>query len=691
MMESISQIQLKLSYFKWGLLTFFLVCMTPGLAQRGDNTLTIPFGNNSRIEYNLKAGNYSIRFNSLAKIQDAYSLVKGKVDGNSQSFNYKSNTKKPFKNKYGSGLKYTVIRENETGIKMLQEFFVFKHRNYFLAQLKIIGRGAAENFLCPLHSENVSFDQTGDNRALFVPFDNDMWVRYNAERLDTAHFKSSEVSAIYNNNNYNGLVIGSIEHEVWKSAVQIKALTEHKFTLTAFAGYTDNKITHDQRAHGSVIIDDSVSASPKILVGYFDDWRKGMETFGRCNTIAEPHYIFDWKGDTPMGWNSWGVLQDKLTLDKVKGVIDFFHDSCKIFRTKGGTLFIDLDSYWDKMTKGEKGGNTEALEEFVKYCKEKGFQPGIYWAPFTDWGKQADRRVEGSTYTYAQCWTKVNGHVMDVDGGRAMDPTSPGTKQRIVYYTNLFKKLGFKMIKIDFLAHATLEADHYYDAHVQTGMEAFKEGMEFLNRQLDGKMLVYAAISPNLATARYVHMRRIACDAFKRIDETAYTLNSTTYGWWLGEMYNFLDADHVVFDDVSDGENRARLASAIVTGSLITGDDYSSNGKWSSTAQKLLQNKELLSIVMAGGKPFRSVEANTGQDAANIFTKVIGKHLYIAVFNYSDKLKELKLPLTRLGLDRDIGHENLQNIFPEDIGFLNHQQIVKMPPKDAAIFKFRIR
>jgi alpha-galactosidase len=136
-------------------------------------------------------------------------------------------------------------------------------------------------------------------------------------------------------------------------------------------------------------------------------------------------------------------------------------------------------------------------------------------------------------------------------------------------------------------------------------------------------------------------MRRIACDAFKKIDETAYTLNSTTYGWWLSKLYDFSDADHVVFGDAGDGENRARLASAIVTGTLITGDDYSSRGKWDGMAKTLLQNKALLGIVGLDGKSFRPVEVNTGKGAGRIFTKSTGNTLYVAIFNYSDSVLQI--------------------------------------------------
>jgi alpha-galactosidase len=298
--------------------------------------------------------------------------------------------------------------------------------------------------------------------------------------------------------------------------------------------------------------------------------------------------------------------------------------------------------------------------------------------------------VEGSTYIYQNTWTSVNGQPIDIDGGRAMDPTHPGTRERIIKYINFFKSLGFKMIKIDFLGHATLEADHYYDDRIKTGMEAFRSGMEFLDSLLDNKMLVYAAISPNLATARYVHMRRIACDAFKSISETAYTLNSVTYGWWQGHIYDYIDADHVVFKGASPGENRARLASAVVTGSLITGDDYSAKGSWRQVAQHLLQNKGLLGIVDTDGKPFRPCSVEVGQDPSNFFEKRVGNKIFLAVFNYGNNASSFWVSYAKLGITK---LRSIEKIMGPDLVEAREEGgkiAVKLPMKDAIILQLNL-
>ncbi len=199
-------------------------------------------------------------------------------------------------------------------------------------------------------------------------------------------------------------------------------------------------------------------------------------------------------------------------------------------------------------------------------------------------------------------------------------------------------------------------------------------------------MLVYAAISPTMATAPYVHMRRIACDAFSAIDNTEYTLNSTGYGWWQSGLYNFVDADHVVFNRESEGANRARLASALVTGTLITGDDFSTHGPWSDVAKKLLQHKELLKVIK-DGRSFKPVDANTGNKGVELFVKeyIIEGITYLAAFNYSNSARTYTLPLTRLGYQHD-QRVTAVELFTNSNNSWSGNFEFTVPPSDAMIY-----
>ncbi|MDO6431006.1 hypothetical protein Q4E93_10435 [Flavitalea sp. BT771] len=651
----------------------FLSCLVAltTLAQIKD----IPFGDNSHIRYDLRKGTYDVIFKGRTVIKDAYAVCRsGDRADSSISYTFHRWTTFP----RGEGEMVYMVQSSGGGRPVMdQRFYIRKGEKVFTTSVRIEATGC--NYMSPLTTQHAYLDASDEDRALLVPFDNDAWVRYNAFPLGLADFTSAEVTALYNNASRSGLVLGALMQLTWKTGITIKGADSGKITqLSAFGGYTDKTYTHDLIGHGTVMAEpDHFCTSPVIMVGWYDDWRAGLEDYA---THARMRQVPRWSNATTFGWNSWGAMQDKLTLPKAKAVVDFFHDSCSNFRTADNTLYIDLDSYWDMLLQGGLEGDYSRLKEFCDYCKSKGFQPGIYWAPFVDWGK-SPRKMEGSDYNYADCWVRQNGNYNDLDGARALDPTHPGTLARIALVIRHFKACGFRMIKIDFLGHAALEADQFYDKSVHTGMQAFREGMEFLAGQLEGKMLMYAAISPNLATARFVHMRRIACDAYSGINETAYTLNSTTYGWWQDKLYDYVDADHIVFKAEPPGVNRARLASALITGTLITGDDYSTPGNWHSTAKILLQNKDLVEVARAG-RAFRPVEGNTGDQAGNFFVRREGKHTSIAIFNYSDKVLHYTIDPIRWGISK----KPLKELFSGAVlqpGMLT----ISVPPADAVIYR----
>lgn len=651
-----------------------------------DTAIIIPFGNKDHILYSLNTGEYNVVFEGKRIITGAFAVYGGKTERKSTDPGHRKYSASPINDAWGKG-KVHIIEQVVDGLRMQQLFYVYPGKPFFFTQVRVYGKEMAASYISPLTTGKLTMEGIGDKRGLAVPFDNDMWVRFDAQPLDKANYTASEVTALYNNDTRQGLIIGSIEHTVWKSGIKVQHNENNALSLTAFGGLSDSVITHDKIPHGKVSINDTLCSSPKIMVGMFSDWRSGMEQYAEANRLAEPPVIFKWKKATPMGWNSWGTMQTKLDLAKAKSVVDFFSDSCKDFRNEDGTLYIDLDSYWDNLVKGGLNGDVSALKEFVQYCRSKHFKPGIYWGPFADWGKH-DRKIEGSTYKYPASWITQKGIPVEVDGARAMDPTYPGTKERIAHYINHFVALGFEMIKIDFLGHGALESDHFYDPAVTTGMQAYKVGMEFLDSVLAGKMLVYAAISPTMATARYVHMRRIGCDAFSAIDNSEYTLNSTGYGWWQSRLYDYIDADHVVFNKETAGANRARLASAIVTGTLITGDDFSVAGEWNTAAKRLLQNKNLLNLIK-DGRSFRPLEANTGNRGIELFTKTINGKTYLAAFNYSNTNRQYNISAERLGLKKAT-KMTLKELITQTSSTATGQLNLQLPAADAAIYQISI-
>lgn len=648
------------------------------------SALTFKFGKSGKINYDLKSGTFNVYLNSAECLKNGFSSLKENDKlYSSKDYLYRNYSAIQISDQFGKGTKHTINLSGPGKPDMKQIFYTYDQLPYFLCELEVSGAEVSSNEMIPVQGMLPVLEVAKELRSVFVPFDNDTFISYNSKQLSKNEQQvSSEVAAIYDNSSFRGVISGSVNHRVWKTGAFTGIDSAGDVFIRIQAGFTEKSITRDTVPHGT--LRGNVVRSPKIFYGLFDDWRRGMEAYAKANRTAEPPIVFKWKHPTPLGWNSWGVMQEKISFDKIVKVTDFFADSLKAFRS-GGTLYVDLDSFWDNMLKGGLEGDYSKLKEFADYVKKRGLKPGIYWAPFTDWGFKSggDRRAEGGNYKFGELWTKVGSGYHDIDGARALDPTHPGTQQRIALVIGKLKECGYEMIKIDFLGHAAIESAHFYDPKVSTGMQAYDIGMSFLLNQLDNKMLVYAAISPTMASGRYIHMRRIACDAFKSIRDTKYTLNSLTYGWWQTHLYDYMDADHVVLGAEDIGANRARTLSAIVTGTFIVGDDFSAKGPWTGRAAALFQNPELLAVIK-DGKSFQPLEAD--KEASEMFVKQSGNVRYLAIFNYGDKEKKFVITAAAVGLKTFNGHQ-LEDVFAHKSGASVHTAEFVLPASDARLIK----
>ncbi|MFD2871520.1 alpha-galactosidase [Mucilaginibacter ximonensis] len=608
----------------------------------------VPFGENNQLIVDTHTGAFSIKYNGKLILKDATAAFVNNSD-KYQSADYIKRTisVKAINDKLGAGKLLTLTSVKAGAPVMKQLFYCYLNRDFVITELEIDGAHLSSNYMAPVVANRGNLYADTDLRTLFVPFDNDTFIKYQSKILGPHVNTSAELGVIYDNASRKGLVVGSLQHDTWKSGVTSAGHGGEISRLEMFGGLNDVTITRDSVAHGA--LKGNMIKSPKMFVGYFADWRKGLETFAHADNAIEGRFVKPWNKATPVGWNSWGVIGSHINYEKATGVVDFFDKQIPNFRNEDGTAYIDLDSFWDNMVSGGFKGDFTKLNSFVNYCKERNLQPGVYWAPFTDWGKNANRTAEGSDYKFGDMWTKTDRGYHDLDGGRALDPTHPGTQARIAYVLGKLKDCGFKMIKIDFLGHGAVESSHFYDPKVTTGMQAYRIGMEFIDKTLDNSMLLYAAISPSLATARYVHMRRIACDAFHSIKDAEYTLNSVTYGWWQTYMYDYIDADHAVFEKENTGANRARLISTLITGSVILGDDYSVKSDWQPQVREWLQKPEL-KLLIKSGKAFMPVESAIDGTAAQLFIRKETNAVYLAIFNYKKQADSVVIDINRLGL-----------------------------------------
>ena len=492
-----------------------------------------------------------------------------------------------------------------------------------------------------------------DDRALYVPFDNDHFVTYNAMSINSSD-TGYEVAAFYDNATRNGLVVGSVTHDTWKSGVYWSGSSNKLNQMNVFGGAQS---PWDAMPHGSVT--GNTLTSPTMFVGFGMDWRTTMEDFANENALQIPR--LPWTNGVPFGWNSWGVIQTGLTYaDAINASTVIANELQTNHFNNNGVVYVNLDSYWDNL-------DASQLISFVNTCHANGQKAGVYWAPFVWWGvatNSTNSYVEGTdnTYTYSQALLRDNnGNFESNDGALAMDPTHPATLQRIDYFIEgKFISYGFDYIKLDFLSHGALEGVHY-NTNVTTGIEAYNSGMQYVLNELNGKMFIDESIAP-IFPYQYAHGRRIACDAENsRITDTAYTLNAVTYGWWIsGRLYQYNDPDIMVFTNgysLTTNANQARLISGAITGIFLDGDSLT-NAASQARAQSMLTNAAINAVAQIG-QTFMATENNTGTNPASVFVEQNGATWYLAVFDYSGSSMNTNINLTRAGISNVFEAEDL--------------------------------
>ena len=631
--------------------------------------------------------------------------------------------REPVTDDFGSGMRYTV---SYFGAKdkpdMEQSFFIYPGLPYMLVEAAVKGKGLEIIEISPIVSNFATSLPLGEseNRIFDMPFDNDNWATFNTVAWsDGKPVTSCEASAFFNVADRKGIVIGSVDHSVWKSAVLSSPAGVNTLAAIELKGGYIGPRTWDvpsgdraKSTHHGPVKGDRV-ASPKFMIGVFDDWREGMESYGDANTVLCPRY--DWNKDKSVfGWQSWGGMEFGLNYNSAMSVLDFFEKELLPigFHNEDGRCHIVLDSGWNAL-------NDDQLRSFVTRCKSLGLVPGIYTTPFSYWGSTDDavnhRQWEGADL--ADMVLKTNGEYRKITGV-SLDPTHPAVKEWNRKTFQKFRDLGFEFVKIDFLNNGSQEADSHFLPEVTTGMQAYNYGMDYV-KEFAGDMMLDISIGPVFPAKS--HMRRIGCDAWGDLPQSMYTLNCINGSWWLDRVYNFNDPDHLVLSKVplngkgsnDEQEARIRYSCGLITGMTLFGGTYAYEGdtkrfgdrelpvvgsdKERARAVKFASNGDLTRLGREG-RSFRPVEGTFSYAASlysdgdvrcdNEFVLDADDAFYYAIFNFNTDGNELcKAPdFARLGIDPARFSAVKELWFGES--FTTGELKITVPSKDVRIYRF---
>lgn len=680
-----------------------------------DGDVSVVFDRNSRT--------YSLRHKKKNVTKGAYVTATLEDGSKIDSRNYPkvSLKKKNITDGYGKGKVYTYTYSGANpGIE--QNIYVYPDLGYFLVDATLTGENNAASHISPIVSDtSTDMPLPGNGSRIYdMPFANDNWATFHTyEMKPGSPVTSCEATVIFNADNRDGIIIGSVDHSTWKSAVTLNPSASDKVgNLDVQAGYISDRtwdvLSGKSSATRHGVVKGERVASPRFMIGYYDDWRTALEEYGDANTVVCPKMSWD-KDNALFGWQSWGGMEFGLNYESAMSLLDFYEKEllpAGFTNDKGRTLMV-LDSGWGAL-------NEDQLKNYVAKCKSLNMVPGIYATPFSYWGSEKDavenREWEGGRL--GEMAIKSNGRYRHINAV-SLDPTHPKVKELNERNFKHFRDLGFEFVKIDFMNNGSQEADSFYLPGITTGMQAYNYGMDYLVAAA-GDMMLDFSIAPVFPAK--AHVRRIGCDAWGDLPQSMYTLNCINGSWWLDRCYAFNDPDHMTLSKVAlngkgsndEQEARIRYTCGLLTGMTLLGGTYAYNGptidynggkhpvtgtdEERARVVKFASNKDLMKMGNIG-RSFRPVEGRFSNKATlfsqddisvdNEFTYDNGDEFYYVVFNYNtdkDNTLSKKPDYGRIGLVP----ENYSSVKELWTGVETNPAAlrVEVPSKDVRIYRF---
>ena len=604
---------------------------------------------------------------------------------------------------FGQGLCHTfTFSKEDCPVKMVQRYYAYDGKDYLLADMQLTAQEEIRsNYIAPICSK-VSYrllTASSNNRMLKVPFDNDGYQRYQRYQLSTS-MTSYEVTAIYSGDDRHGLVIGSVDHDHWKSAIDVTGQSNSNISaIKVYSGVSTTE-TRDNIPHG-MLRGTSIS-SARFYLDFTEDWRDGMDNFAKANTLVVPKND-SCKNGTPIGWQGWGVLAEKSNNTDVTEIAQYYNDVLQPggFHNAQGNVILSLDAS-DGLSDSQRKAlcsNGSARHQLV----------GNYSTPFSLWWGEDEidnyvGTINGVDYTVRDICLKVNGEPVRYDGAWAVDPTHPKVKQDIVNFVNNAAAMGIKYIKCDFVNCGIIQADSYYKESIHTAVEAYSEGMRYLANRAAAKGIFLALGMAPLFPYQYANARRVTCDTWGKIDQTEYAMNALSSGWWTAGLYQYNDPDHVVLvgngtqAETTIGENRARFTNAAITGMVLVADNFSTSNVSQrgvpslskSRAKEVLLNADMNAIAQMGVS-FRPLygckEYQGAKDKAEHFHVYrTDDYLYVAGINYGSTDMSGSISWDDLGLQQSAVGE-IKELWTGESEQPGESLQYKIPNKDARVYR----
>lgn len=594
--------------------------------------------------------------------------------------------------------KQLIIQHTKSGSPDLEQIFtLYPNKPWMTLEVRVTSdHEMACNWIAPLVAERQKLASSA--RILQAPFDNDNWHWFHTQRLDGSGVagQSHEFTAIFDEHGA-GLVIGSITHDFWKTGIDFR-LGKAPGELQGLQVY-GGASTDDVYPHGAMV--GKRIESPLIFLGFYNDYRKGLEDFGTVNAALAPP--LRWDGGVPVGWMTFGAFGVHYTVQDLITASNFLHEHLQPrgFCDANGADTIVMDG------NGVHFSDSDFHEAIARIHQNKQ-RAGYYMSPFVYWrnstGDKLDKHLYGSQTIYADVLLRDQSGkpIEHKQGSYALDASNPALLDSIGKQIDHAKSLGFDYFKLDFLSDGMLEGQHA-DPNIHTGVQAYHKAMAFIARRIGPGKFISLSIAPAFPSW-FAHSRRISCDTYSQLTDheqgfrpfgsTEYILNCATYSWWMaGRLFAFNDPDEMApwrFGDapvIPESWARARMAASIVCGGNLLDTSNYGDPKAAKRVEQILA-KPAVNALSRQGIAFEPV--HTAGDVANFFYHADDQGMIVVVFNLDSKnSKNIVIRFDQLGLPAERSFTLTDLWGGEKIGEAKKQFTLPVSAGDAAILRLK--
>lgn len=490
---------------------------------------------------------------------------------------------------YGTGKTLTLTSTFDNGASMDLRLSLYEGKPFALASMTVRSEDPQTiDVMEPVAADNLDIGEGTDKRIYTAPYNNntdfgvapvhDFGFSENgydrpkdlATTWSPFNGTSYWVAAMFDDGNKHGFIGGAATTFKWKSMQSLGQAAAANGPLTGFSVYNAGGTQS-----GTTV------ASDLFFLGYYDDYRDGLEQFGSTYAIGDPK--LPWTDGVPMGYNTYYTFYGMPTDASMHAMVDYFAEHLKPL----GYTYMNLDCCF----KGPSGTGTSAdFKDYADYVHGKGMKAGGYEVPFAIWWDLSETVPAAPEYTYGDIALK------DEDGvpiktyldTYIVDATHPGgqafIRNMMAYY---FVNTGFDYVKLDFLDFGMFEGKHYDPS--MNGIQAYRLGMQVARDALlsaDRPIFINESIAPLLPSG-YAHGRRSGIDTTIPLQNNLYSgierqaLNAAASWWTNGTLYEYNDPDMAIPENIANGFdkytlNESRLKATIDFlggGHLILGDN----------------------------------------------------------------------------------------------------------------------